>query len=79
MTEIPDAEMGAIGFRGRSLVCARPHELGIEALCDCGTTTILTVDPEDIRHLGAGTETSYTCGTCQSVHWLTLLPLEETA
>jgi hypothetical protein len=75
--DIPEAEAGASGLPGRGLCYVRVHELGLEALCDCGTTTILTVDPEDIRRLGPGQETAFTCDGCQSVHWLTLKPTEE--
>jgi hypothetical protein len=71
---MPAAEMGASGMPGRGLEYVRPHELGIEALCDCATITILTVDPEDIRRLEHATETSFTCDGCGSVHWLTLYP-----
>jgi hypothetical protein len=78
VSDIPDAEMNVRGLPGRGLCYVRYlHELGLEALCDCGTVTILTVDPGDIVRLPHAQETSYTCDTCQSTHWLTIKPLEE--
>jgi hypothetical protein len=77
---IPESEMGASGFPGRGLCYARPAvhggERAIEALCDCGTLTILTLDPADIAGLTAPHETAFTCGGCQSAHWITIYPTE---
>jgi hypothetical protein len=78
VNDIPEAEAGASGPPGRGLCYLRPHELGLEALCDCGTTTVLTVAPEDISRLRPESETAFTCDGCESVHWLTFRQIEET-
>lgn len=83
MTGIPAAEMGASGPPGRGLCYARPVPLeqggGIEALCDCGLTSVLQVEIEGA--LEEPREIAFTCdpeaGGCGSVHWLVLLPAGE--
>jgi hypothetical protein len=76
VTEIPDAEMGASGPPGCGLCYARPHPSGIEALCDCGMTTILTVDPDEAAQVTEAREVPFECGGRHSVHWLTFTPRE---
>lgn len=73
----------------RGLVLVRQAPNGVEALCDCGTSTVLvTGDPlygdltegaEDggvIQVPESGGEAAFTCSGCGSVHWLTFAPLE---
>jgi hypothetical protein len=78
---IPAAEMGASGFPGRGLEYARPvvrdGEPAIEALCDCGQLTVLTLAGADIRALREPADFAYTCGGCSSSHWLTVCPVAE--
>lgn len=78
MADIPAAEMGRSGLPGRGLEYARPvvHDDGpaIEALCDCGTTTILTLNAAQVQALTGPNEFAFTCDTCQSTHWVTIYP-----
>lgn len=81
MADIPAVEMGCSGFPGRGLEYARPiahdDDPAIEALCDCGTLTILTLDPADIAALREPQDFAYTCGGCSSSHWVTIYPAGE--
>lgn len=76
--EMPEAEMGG-GTLARGLEYVRPHERGAEALCDCGTVTVLVIDPAEAATVRETREVPWTCGGCNSVHWLTLQPLGEQA
>lgn len=76
MSDIPEAEMRVRSLPGRSLVYVRPHELGLEALCDCATTTILTIDPDEAAQVTETRDIPFTCEGCLSVHWLTFVPRE---
>jgi hypothetical protein len=76
VSQIPEAEMGG-GTLARGLVYVRPHKDGIEALCDCGTVTVLVIDPDEAATVTETREVPWTCGGCNSVHWLTLVPTGE--
>jgi hypothetical protein len=62
----------------RSLVYARAAPGGVEALCDCGMTTVLILDVEPGW---VGTiEQAFTCDGCTSVHWFTItIPTAQTS
>ena len=78
MSEIPEAEMGG-GTLARGLEYVRPHKDGVEALCGCATTTILVLDLAEAAMVQETREVPWTCGGCNSVHWLTLVPMGEQA
>jgi hypothetical protein len=77
MADIPAAEMGASGPPGRGLCYVRVHEKGLEVLCDCGTTTVLVIDPGEMATVTEPREVPFHCEGCNSVHWLTIGPLKE--
>jgi hypothetical protein len=72
MSQPPEIEMTTRSLPGRGLEYVRPHEAGLEALCDCATITILQIDPAQLASVPAGEtwETAWTCDGCMSVHWL---------
>ena len=78
MTEPPAIEMTTRSLPGRGLVYVKPHDLGLEALCDCATVTILRIDPAEAATVTETREVPFTCEGCQSVHWLTFVPGEDT-
>jgi hypothetical protein len=74
---IPEAEMGASGPPGRGVASVRVHEKGLEVLCDCGTATVLVIDPDDAAQVTGPQDVPFHCEGCNSVHWLTLGPLTQ--
>ena len=63
----------------RSVLYTRPapEEYGpaIEVGCDCGTITILTMDPEHLAAIREPQETCFTCEGCLTPNWLQVGPV----
>lgn len=60
--------------RGLAGVTPVPAALGVGVFadCDCGTTTRLMFNPDDVTEIR---ELAFTCDGCQSVHWFRIGPL----
>jgi hypothetical protein len=70
-----------VSFPGRGIVFANPVPKdqggGMLIGCDCGFNTQIVVEWDHSRPVPAQ-EIAFTCGGCQSAHWLTIGPPDVT-